>query len=627
MTNKRIKELEKRITKARNDYYNDQPTVDDSVYDLWCDELAKLDPENEALTAVGAQLPEVTEWKKVRHEHLMLSLNKAQNVDEFKAWAKECSNGSGFLVMDKLDGISISCEWKSGKLVLAATRGDSQIGENITSNVVKMLGVPKKLSNFTGHTRGEIVLLKSLHAKHFKDYSNPRNAASGIAKRLDGEGSEHLSVIFYTVQGSSFKTELEQLDWLKDLGLNVPKYKFCKTVDEVINEYEEYHKTTREQLDYLIDGLVVRIDNIKHQDSLGLRSNRPKGQIAVKFPPDKAEATLAKIEWQLGHTGRISPVAKFNKVLLSGAEVEAASIYNYSYIKDLGLDVGAKIIVSRSNDVIPCVLSVCKSTGKIASYPKQCPECQTETEFVGEYLTCPNKATCPAQKVGRLMLWINEQNILDWSTATIERVIDAGLVSDVADLYKLKPEQLEPLERMGKKLAKKLVDIMDQHRKLTLENLIGGLGVPGVATRTTKLIVDAGYDTLEKMYALTPAELESIPGFGSIRAKAFINGLKENKQRIKDILEAGVTIKEKEAVTVKEGKLNSASFCFTGKSSLPRKTLHQLVSENGGIVKDSVTKDCGYLVVADPSSNSSKIQKARKLGTQVLSEEEFMEML
>jgi DNA ligase (NAD+) len=620
---KKIKDLAEKIVKARHDYYNKQPTVSDATFDSWVDELTKLDPNNPAVIAVGAPVPAVTEWKKIAHSVPMQSLNKAQNLSDIMAWSDDCA-GDKFVVCDKLDGISISTDWENGVLVRAVSRGDGSTGEDITVNVARMKGIPKKLKkSFTGNIRGEIVLLLSDHKKHFSDYSNPRNAASGIAKRFDGDGAEHLTVMMYTVaSGHDFSNEEEQFEFIDALGLITPKYKVANSIDAVVGIYKKYEDSIRDELDYCIDGLVVRIFDITKQLQLDEKNHRPKGQVAFKFTAETKHSILRNIVWQVGSSGRITPVAEFDTVELVGAKISRSSLYNYSYVKDLGLDVGATVLISRANDVIPRLEDVIKSTGTIAKYPKHCPECNSPTAFNGEYLICTNKSTCPAQKLGRLEAWIKENNILDWSTATLEKVIDAGLVNDVADLYKLKAEDLEKLERMGPVLAKKLVGILDSHRNIPLQNIIGGLGIEGVATTTTKLVIDAGYDTLDALLGVSVRQLEAISGFGLIRAEALYNGLKDNKQRIKDILAAGVTIKPK-----LKGSLTGKSFCFTGASSLPRAQLHKLVEENGGDVKKSVGKGLSYLVTADPSSGSSKIQAATKLGTECISESQFMEMI
>jgi DNA ligase (NAD+) len=220
-----------------------------------------------------------------------------------------------------------------------------------------------------------------------------------------------------------------------------------------------------------------------------------------------------------------------------------------------------------------------------------------------------------------LKLWIKEQNILEWGDKVLQKVIDAGLVSDVGDLYRLSVKELASLDRMGEKSAQNLIDILNQHRDIPLENLVGGLGIDGVATSTTKLLVKAGYDTLATMKKLSQAAIEAVPGFGEIRAKVFVDGLRDNADRIDDILAAGVRIKART-----KGSLTGKSFCFTGAASRPRPELHKMVEDNGGDVKKSVGRGLDYLVMADANSTSSKAEAARKLGTRVISEEDFVNM-
>lgn len=620
-TRNKIKELADKITQARHDYYNGQPTISDKEFDRLVDTLTKLDPNHPAVTSVGAPVI-VSEWQKVKHSVAMGSLNKINTIDQLKKWASNC-NATKFLLCEKLDGLSVSTQWENGKLVLGATRGDGHIGEDITKNVLRMKGIPEKLKkNFTGHLRGEILLKKSDHKEYFSEYANPRNAASGITKRFDSEGVEHLTVMMYKVEGKDFKTELDQFEFIDTLGVITTPYTYCGSIQDIIDVYELYSSKKREKLDWDIDGLVLRVLDMAEQEALGERNHRPFGQIAFKFEAEEAETILRNIVWQVGNSGRITPVGEFDTVELGGAKVSRASLYNYSYIKELGLDIGASIIVVRANDVIPRATEVTKPTGTIAKYPKKCPDCGHNTEMNGEYLICQNKATCPAQKVGRINSWINELNILDWSEKTVQKFIDAGLVNDVADLYKLKKEQIENLDRMGPKLAEKMIKILDGHREVSLHNFIGGLGIEGVATSTAKSVIDAGYDTVDAFLSMSISDFKAIPKFGDIRAEAFYNGLKENKNRIKDILEAGVKIKARP-----KGNLKNKSFCFSGSSSLPRTQLHQLVEDNGGNVKKNIGRDLDFLVLADSSSTSSKAEGARKIGVKIISEEEFMAML
>lgn len=636
MKNTRISELIQRISQADQDYYNKaKPTLSDQAYDALKDELRDLISDSSQvdpalftqalnlLTRVGAEV-DVSQWKKVQHQIPMTSLNKALTPDEFKAWVAEVGTQDLFLT-EKLDGMSLNTFWHKGILVEASTRGSGAIGENITVNVRLMQGIPQRLNHpFTGNLRGEVILNKSNHQRHFSDYVNTRNAAAGIAKRYDAEGVDYLNVIFYQVLSDeiSFETEKEQFQYLESLGVKVPYYQNCSSVEEVLKKYSEYHNEIRENLKYDIDGLVIRVSRLADQEALGEKAHRPAGAIAFKFDAEARESILRKIVWQTGSTGRITPVAEFDTVELTGANVSRASLYNYSNIRDLELDIGAKILVARSGDVIPIIVETIESTGTTATHPTQCPECGSATHFDGEYLICPSKLLCPAQKLGRLQAWINTQNILDWSEATLQRCIDAGLVNDVADLYQLTPQDLEPLERMGKRLAKKLIDIIDSHRQITLQKFVGGLGINGIAASSVDKVVQNGYTTLEALKSLTVAQLEAMDGFGSIKAKLFCEGLKENEKRIEAILAAGVSIKE-----TNSGKLNGKSFCFTGSAQTPRAKLFELVEENGGVVKKSIVKGLDFLVIADPNSTSTKAEAARKNRIKLISEAEFLGML
>lgn len=628
----RIKDLVKIITKADDDYYNkDQQNISDQVYDAYKDELQVLVDKcknkklvskvKQALASVGAMVG-VSEWKKVTHDIPMNSLNKVNTPEELKDWVIECGSPKELVVVEKLDGISISLKYEDSILIQAVTRGNGEIGEEITPNVKRMKGLPKKLKKkFSGHIRGEIVMLNSDHKTHFPDKANPRNAASGVSKRHNGEGTEHLTVISYQVaSGKDCKTENEQFQFLESLGVKVPYYKFC-TVDKAISEWDRYQKSARDKLDYEIDGLVVRVNDMTAQLSLGEKSHRPKGATAFKFDAPGAASIVNAIVPQTGPTGKITPVAEFNPVQLVGATVKRASLYNYGYVKKLKLDIGAEVLVIRANDVVPRIESIIKGTGTVHQPPKTCPSCNSKTKMSGEYLLCTNKEDCPAQTLGRLKIWINENNILDWGDKILQRLLNEELVSDVGDLYRLTEEQLADLDRMGEKSAKNLVEILKKHKSIPLENFIGGLGIDGVATTTTKSIINAGFDTLDAIMKMSESQLENIEGFGEIRAQAFYNGLRENKDRIDDMLASGITIKARA-----KGSLVGKSLCFTGSMSMPRPQLHKMVEENGGDVKKSVSRGLTHLVVSNKDTTSNKMQAAQKMGINVLSEKEFLDM-
>ena len=620
----RISELEDKVQQARNEYYNGEPSVSDAVYDAWLDELKELQADNPAVVSVGAPVSEISEWPKVRHLALMGSLDKVQTPHEMIEWAGKLQRPNEiFLVTEKLDGISISLRYENGFLQQALTRGDGEVGEDITPNVRKMKGVPVNLAGLGPLlVRGEIVLLKDDHKTYFADKANPRNAASGTSKRFDGKGCEHLTVVVYQiVEGLDFDTEEAQFNLLSQSGFKVPGWKVVHNASAIVDVWREYESTLRDPLAYEIDGLVVRLNDLPYQLSLGDTHGRPNGAVAFKFTPPARETVASEVIWQVGGTGRITPVAVFEEVNLLGTRVTRASLYNQAYIEEIGFDVGARILVVRANDVIPRVSEVVTPTGTVAQAPKVCPVCSAETARDGEYVVCTNTIGCPAQTVGRIKQWINELRILEWGDTLIQRLVDEGLVKNVADLYRLDKARLAALERMGDRSAENVLKTLWDANPMALENFLGALSIPLCATSIIKLVIDAGYDSLEKIQGASVEQLQAISGLGPKRAESIVSGLKQNRQLISDLLSNGVKIKAKVV-----GSLTGKSVCFTGKSVRKRAELESLVFHAGGTVKGSVGKGLTYLVMADPDSSSSKAVAARKNGTTCISEEDFVRM-
>ena len=627
----RIDELEALIAQARHDYYNGTPSVSDEAYDAWIDELAELKEDSPQVAAVGAA--PVSAWPKVAHLIPMGSLDKVQTLDEMTSWIQKVSRGSGtasyekLLVTEKLDGISISLHYEDGKFVQATTRGDGQTGEDITPNVARMKGALQQLPEpVSVTTRGEILLFKEDHAKHFPEMANPRNAASGTAKRLDGQGCNHLTVVMYqALEGPELNTEEEQFTFLEEMGFQVPPWRVTamapgmKTPQDV---WVDYQQNIRESLPYEIDGLVVRINDLSYQWSLGEKHDRPVGAVAFKFNPITRETTATGRVDQVGGTGRITPVAEFKPVRILGAEVSRASLYNQSYVEQIGFYLGALILVSRANDVIPRVVSVVHPGEPVSQPPEECPECGAKTERDGEYIICPNVGGCPAQTEGRIKTWVQKQGIMDWGPTLIAKVVEAKLVKSVPDLYRLSPADLVELERMGETSAKNAIDELWKVVPMPLEMFLGSLGIPLCGRSTMTAVVDAGYDTLDKFHdTASVAHLMAIPGLGPKRAQALGTWLNNNWGLIEDMIAAGIMIKERAV-----GALTGKSVCFTGKSTMKRAELIKLAEEAGGTVKKSVVKGLTYLVLADPNSNSTKARAARKAGTTCISEDEFLSL-
>jgi DNA ligase (NAD+) len=630
---KRIETLVAHIDRYDEAYYNkNQQLVTDQEYDGLKDELRVLakktklakkltDQVQDALTRVGAPLPKDGKWPKQKHEVPMGSLKKVNLPEELQKWFTDCGSPKGGLfIPEKLDGISIDLKYENGNFVQGMTRGDGETGQDITRNVKKMKGVPAKTKQkFTGHIRGEVVLCHSVQKKQFPDMEAVRNAAAGIAVRMHGGGQEHLQVLCYTIEGKDFDTEVEAIQYIEELGFETPNWKHVKTITTAVALWKQYMDTTRAKLDYDIDGLVVRINDRAAQFALGESDGRPIGARAFKFETPEARTKVTAIPVQVGNTGQLTPVAEFNTVNLLGTNVSRASLHNFGIIKSLGVDVGAEVMVKKANDVIPQVAKVVKGTGTVFKAPKKCPACGSHLNWRGDILYCPNSANCEPQKKGRLAAWIKEHGILGWGDALLDSL--TAMVSDVDGLYTLTVDDLTTLDRMGEKGAKKLLTELHKFFEVPLENFIVGLCIDGIGTGTVKQVMKAGYDELDDLLSLSVADLEEIPGFGTTKAELFHYGIQENMDRIEALLDVGVKVKP----PVK-GSLSGKSFCFTGKSTQPRAVLQKIAKDAGGEVKKSVGKGLDYLILADPNSTSSKAKAAKKLGTKLLSEDDFMKM-
>lgn len=613
--------------------------------------LSRARPDDPTLDRVTP--PRGFDWKKARHELPMGSLNKVNAVEELEAWVARCDQLAaelgapairGDLVLtEKLDGLSLELVYEGGQLEAAITRGDGLIGERITPNVAQMKGVPARIPH-RGRisARGEIVLKKADGAAfaEFKKTVDPRfvelkslrNTAAGIARTKEPKllpGCRHLTVLTYDLEGiEGLSTEHDKLEFLAAQGFERPAIHFGD-VGRVIEEWRRYEAGARKALPYEIDGLVVRANNLVAAALLGELNNRPRAAVAFKFGNEMAVTTLKEVLWSTGDTGRITPIAQLDPpVFLAGAEVRQASLHNVAKVRAMGIGPSDQVLVSRRNDVIPYVEKVVFSAGRPEAPPTVCQVCQAPVSVEGEYLLCRND-DCPAKRTGRLKTWVDQLGLLDWGEVVVQQLYAEGLAKEPADLYRLAREQVATLRRsdkktrFGEKVAAKLLDPLNAQKEIPLPTFIAALGIETVSKETAKLLVNAGYESPEAIALANKEDLAQIPGLGEIKAEKILTGLKARLPEIQRLREVGV-------VPVKPssgGPLAGLSFCFSGASNRPRKELEGIVERHGGRAAASVTKGVTYLVLADPASTSTKAQKARKQGTEIISEEAFLALV
>ncbi|MBQ1726820.1 MAG: NAD-dependent DNA ligase LigA [Treponema sp.] len=636
---KRIAELEKLIVKYQKSYYNGEGEISDAEFDSLWDELKLLDPQNPILHKVGA---DSGNFEKAPHVMPMGSQEKAANPEQFLSWAQKHKYDE-YLVEYKLDGASLELQYNGGILVRAVTRGDGSTGDVITANALKMDGVKKelydadgKLSGFTGGVRGEVIMKRSVHKKYFSDKANCRNAANGLMKRKDGSGSEHLTLIAYDVwatQGEQpYKDEEEKLAWLKKYGFNTVVLKICSNADQVI-EYRAKVMEERKNLDYDIDGLVIKERAVNHEDALRARPDR---QIAFKFSLEEAVSVVRKVEWnESGAT--YTPVAVFDAVDLNGTSVQRASLANPNTIAALGLQIGSHVIVVKRGEIIPKIESVVPQEDKSektfpVELPVKCETCGSTLVNEGTRLYCPNKS-CSKRILHQLLKWVSVADIRDLGDTLVRSLFADKVLNSISDIYKLDEAVLKPYflgqESLGNEKeslgAKKVALSIQSHRKLSLAKFIAGFDIEGIGETVVEKLLDAGYDTLEKLFAASQEEIAGVYGFAKVMAQILVQGLLENKDEMEFLVKSG-TIEVEQGI--KQGSLTGKSFCFTGElTTMKGADAQALVKQKGGSVKTSVVKGLSYLVTNDTSSGSSKNVKAAQLGIPVINEQEFLALI
>ena len=627
---KKIEALIRLIEKHQKSYYNGESEISDGEFDLLWDELKNLAPEHPLLKKVGSDSADG--FPKQKHLIPMGSQEKAANPEEFRSWAGKISARS-YVVQYKMDGASLELQYRKGKLVFAVTRGDGAVGDEITRNALRMVGVvPEIAVEFSGGVRGEVTMTHKVWKEKYSLKANCRNAANGIMRRKDGSGCEDLKFISYDAAADGddlyFKNEIEKINWLKKQGFSVTETREFTDPEKII-AYRNEISDKRKNMGFDIDGLVVK-DIVT--DMTDLRRTKPERQIAFKFELEIAYSILRDLEWsESGAT--YTPIGIIDPVRLAGTTVQRANLNNPDMIRAMGLQIGSAVIVVKRGEIIPKIEGLAQP-GIIAEeaekkdivFPVTCGSCGAALLDAGTRLYCPNTA-CPKKLLHRLEKWVSVLDIQELGEKLIRQLFDSTRVRLVSDLYTLTEKELAEFDRMGDLSAGKVIRHIQTKRKLSLSAFVAGFDLEGVGELIMEKAVSAGFDTMEKLRAASPEQLSGVYGLGEITAGIITDGVKELSAEMDNVLSKGV-ISIAPPPPADEVPLKGLSFCFTGElKHMKRNQAEEKVKALGGSAKSTVVKDLSYLVTNDAESGSSKNSKALELGVKIIDEEAFLELI
>ncbi len=643
----RIEELVELLNKANYAYEQENREIMSNFeYDALYDELKALEEETGFVMAqsptVNAGYEILSELPKERHVAPMLSLDKTKDVDALAAFL---GDKEGILSW-KMDGLTNVITYENGELVKALTRGNGEIGENITNNAKVYKNIPLKIQ-YKGQLvlRGESIITYSEFERinaEIEDvtakYKNPRNLCSGSVRQLNNKITAERNVLFYVYSLISvgedmvFATRSEQLEWIKSLGFTCVEQR--KVTADTVHEAVRYFAGQVANNDFPSDGLVLCFDDIAYSKSLGRTAKFPRDSIAFKWKDETAKTKLVEIEWSASRTGLINPVAIFEPVELEGTSVSRASIHNVSIMESLELGLGDEIEVYKANMIIPQI-AVNHTKSGTAKPPCECPVCGKKTKISTEgdvkVLYCMNP-DCLAKKIKSFSLFVSRDamNMEGLSEATMEKWINEGFLTEPADLFQLAKHKdaIVNMEGFGEKSYENLTASIEKARTTTAERLLYAIGIPNIGVATAKLITKAFDGDMEKIRHAEVAELTEISGIGEVMAKGYVEyfAKEENQQQLEHIL-AEVKLEKTESTT--EATLEGKTFVVTGSvfQFKNRNELKAYIEERGGKVAGSVSKNTDYLINNDNMSSSSKNKTAKELGIPIITEEEFLAMV
>ncbi len=635
------------------DYYYyvlNNPLVSDAEYDELKRRLIELERKYPELITpdsptqrVGA--PPRKEFPNVQHSVPMLSLEDARDEEEIKEIyeriVKVVGREAEFCIEPKFDGSSLELVYEKGILVRAITRGDGYVGEDVTLNARTIRSVPLRLfEDISIEIRGEVVISKEnfrklneeLINKGEKPFANPRNAAAGSLMQLDSRITAQRPLDFIVWGfGKSEEKFVKQSEFLKraqELGFKVPNPKVVRSLEEIIETYRQWEKE-RDKYPYELDGMVVKVNDIELWEKLGYTARAPRWAFAAKFKPREKTTKILGVVWQVGRTGIITPVAELQPVEIGGAVVSRATLHNVEILRKLKVKIGDTVVVSRAGDVIPQIIKPIEELRvgqeKDIEIPEKCPVCGGEVAMEGPFLKCLN-LSCPA-KLSASIKHLAKREAFDiegLGDKTAKLLVERGLVKDIADIFKLRKEDIKRLPGFSDVSAEQLVLAIDRAKRIRLDRFIYALGIPGVGEATARILAEK-FKELSSLMNASRFDLMKIRGIGPETADAIVKFFSDERNRnsINKMLEYGVVVYWGEE---RKGPLSGKVFVFTGElDCCPRSKAKEMVEELGGQTSDTISKRVHYLVVG--KNPGSKLQKAQKLGIKILTEEEFLKIL
>jgi len=657
----RIKQLREQTEYYAKKYYDDdKPEISDFEYDMLMVELRNLErqfPEyqsEDSLTQkVGGHVKEG--FQKVTHEVPLQSLQDVFSIEEVKEYilkieqkAKENNiKDVKYVVETKIDGLSAALEYKNGKFVRGATRGNGTVGEDVTENLKTVETIPMTLKdNIDIIVRGEVFIGKENFEKMNQEreeneeelFANARNAAAGSLRQLDSRitAKRPLDIYIFNVQkieGKEFNSHYEELEYLEKQGFNVnPVRIYCKNIDEIEKAINKIGKD-RENLTFGIDGAVVKVDDLRFREILGTTAKTPRWAVAYKYPPEKKETKLKEIICQVGRTGVITPMAILEPVKVAGSTISKTTLHNEDFIKEKDLKIGDTVVIQKAGDVIPEIVEVKKEkrTGEETNFemPKTCPVCGAQAvREEGEAAIRCTGIECPAKLFRNLVHFVSREamNIDGLGENIIQQLLDNNLIENIADIYTLTFNEIASLKKNGKKFAQNLIDSINKSKQNDLYRLITALGIRHVGAKASKILARK-YKTLDNLMEAKFEELSEIKDIGEVMANSIREFFLQDQtiDLIKRLKEAGVNTNAKEEENI-DNRFEGKTFVLTGSlENYTRGEASNIIEKFGGKTSSTVSKKTDYVLAGEEAG--SKLTKAQSLGITIISEVEFEEMI